>query len=67
MKLTLWTNVIDGQRLSEDELAEMRRRAHSAYEANRHIFEDEAEALAALGVVAFCEATETYRCPLPAA
>jgi hypothetical protein len=67
MKLTLWTNVIDGQRLSEDELAEMRQRAHWAYEANRHIFEDEAEALAALGVIAFCEVTESYRCPQPAA
>jgi hypothetical protein len=68
MKLTLWTNMIDGQRLSEDELVEMRRRAHCAYEANRHIFEDEAEALAALGVVAYCEYTDLDRvCPSPAA
>jgi hypothetical protein len=38
--------VLDGARL-----AEFRQRAHRLYETNAHIFEDELDALTALGVV----------------
>jgi hypothetical protein len=51
MALTLWTNEITGERLSRRQLAGWRRRARRLYEVNCHIFEDEVEALAALGVV----------------
>jgi hypothetical protein len=51
MALTLWTNEITGERLSRRQLASWRRRARRLYEVNGHIFEDEIEALAALGVV----------------
>ncbi len=55
MALTLWTNVNTGQRLNRAELEGMRRRAHDVYEKNSHIFEDEADALSALGIVpVFC-------------
>jgi hypothetical protein len=51
MALTLWTNEMTGERLDRLELDGWRRRARRLYEVNTHIFEDEAEALAALGVV----------------
>jgi hypothetical protein len=51
MALTLWTNEITGQRLDRLQLDEWRRRARRLYEVNSHLFEDELEALAALGVV----------------
>jgi hypothetical protein len=51
MALTMWINDFTGQRLSVAELREHRRRAHEAYRVNAHIFEDETEALAALGIV----------------
>ncbi len=40
-----------GRWLVGDRLAEYRRQAHLLYEANSHIFEDELDALTALGVV----------------
>ncbi|HWC66651.1 MAG TPA: hypothetical protein VG478_01175 [Acidimicrobiales bacterium] len=51
MALTMWINDFTGKRLSVAELREHRRRAHEAYRVNAHIFEDETEALAALGIV----------------
>lgn len=49
MELTTWADV-HGRRLSTDELTAIKLTARRAYEANTHIFEDEAEALEALGV-----------------
>jgi hypothetical protein len=51
MALTLWTNEITGERLDRPQLDEWRRRARRLYEVNSHIFEDELEVLAALGIV----------------
>jgi hypothetical protein len=51
MALTMWSNTITDERLDEQELERFQRRAHRLYEANVHIFEDELDALAALGVV----------------
>ena len=49
MALSTWVNVITDRRLDVDELQQLRDRAHRLYEANGHIFEDECEALCALG------------------
>jgi hypothetical protein len=49
--MTLWVNTITGQRLDRDELDVLRSKAHRAYEANSHIFEDEYDALTAFGAV----------------
>jgi hypothetical protein len=49
--MTLWVNTITGERLDRVTLDEMRAQAHRTYEANTHIFEDEFEALTALGAV----------------
>ena len=49
MALSMWTNAITGQTLDTDELRLLQARAHRLYEANPHIFEDEREALVALG------------------
>ena len=51
MAMTLWTNTTTGRLLDQVELARFRRRARRVYEVNTHIFEDEVDALAALGVV----------------
>ena len=50
MALTMWTDSTTGKRLDGRQLSELRERAHRLYEANTHIFEDELDALAALGV-----------------
>jgi hypothetical protein len=50
MALTMWTDAKTGERLDGRQLSELRERAHRLYEANTHIFEDEVDALAALGV-----------------
>jgi len=50
MALSMWTNVFTGQRLNTEELRRLRAQAHRLYEVNPHIFEDEREALVALGV-----------------
>lgn len=61
MALTMWTNVMSGKRLNSEELAAFRAQAHRVYEANSAIFEDEREALAALGVMSMREAmTEVF-------
>ena len=49
--MTLWVNTITGERLDRVALDELRAKAHTLYEANTHIFEDELEALNALGGV----------------
>ena len=51
MTPTMWSNTITGERLDRGELTQYQLRAHRLYEANQHIFEDELDALAALGVV----------------
>lgn len=51
MVKTQWVNVITGERLDRASLAVLRHKAHRAYEANTHIFEDEMDALSAFGVV----------------
>ena len=50
MALTMWTKPTGG-RLDREELVQFRARAHRLFEANMHIFEDELDALSALGVV----------------
>ena len=50
MALTMWTKPTGG-RLDREELMQFQARAHRLYEANMHIFEDELDALSALGVV----------------
>lgn len=52
MALNMWINTITGHRLDDCELTRLRQHAHVLYEANVHIFEDEREALRALGVEA---------------
>jgi hypothetical protein len=49
---TFWINDFTGARLDADELGRMRRQAHDVYLRNTHIFEDEVDALSALGAVA---------------
>jgi hypothetical protein len=49
--MTLWVNTITGERLDRDALDVLRRKAHRAYEANAHLFEDEYDALTAFGAV----------------
>jgi hypothetical protein len=51
MTPTMWLNEVTGERLDADALAQLRAEAHRLYEANVHIFEDELDALAALGAV----------------
>jgi hypothetical protein len=47
----MWCNTLTGERLDRVQLQRYKERAHLLYEANRHIFEDELDALAALGVL----------------
>lgn len=51
MALTYWTDTTTGERLNRVKLDCVRRQARRVYEANSHIFEDELDALAALGIV----------------
>ncbi len=51
MRMTQWIDSLTGRLLDASELAGRRRQAHQVYEANAHIFEDELDALCALGVV----------------
>ena len=53
--MTLWVNTITGERLDRVTLDCLRARAHDLYEVNSHIFEDELEALNALGAVPMLE------------
>ena len=47
----LWFDEIRGLPIDAAELQRLRRRAHDIYLRNGHIFDDEADALAALGAV----------------
>ncbi len=51
MELTMWLDARSGRRLGRSELSALRHRARTLYAANTHIFEDQEEALAALGAV----------------
>jgi hypothetical protein len=55
MGLSRWTNDRTGEIVDHDTLGQLRDRAHRLYEANTHIFEDEHEALSAMGVVPVLE------------
>ena len=55
MALTLWADCRTGKQLDDAELKVLRLQARRVYEVNTHIFEDEADALTALGVVALRE------------
>ena len=50
-RATLWIDEITGASIDADQLSWLRRKAHLVYLRNSHIFEDEADALAALGAV----------------
>ncbi len=68
MATTQWVNLITGERLDRAMLADLRRRARRAYEANTHLFEDEREALVALGVATIAELDQLRPAlPLPVA
>ena len=49
--MTYWMNEITGVLLDEAGLRELHERARRLYAVNGHIFEDEREALSALGAV----------------
>jgi hypothetical protein len=51
MAATFWVDTITGRALDARELADLRGKANVVYAANTHIFEDEADALTALGAV----------------
>jgi hypothetical protein len=59
MATTGWVNEITGRRLDTDELRRLQARARRLYAANMHIFEDERDALSALGVVPLSEVAGT--------
>jgi hypothetical protein len=50
-RASLWVDEITGASINADQLCQLRRKAHLVYLRNSHIFEDEADALAALGAV----------------
>jgi hypothetical protein len=56
MAIAGWIDDITGCPLDKEQLGQLRERAHHLYEANTHIFEDEHEALSALGAVPAFEA-----------
>lgn len=49
--LTFWVNTFTGERLDRDALDALRAKAHRTYESHTHLFEDEYDALTALGAV----------------
>lgn len=53
--LTLWMDTTTGQRLDRAAVESFRHKAHELFEANTQIFEDEADALTALGVVSILQ------------
>jgi len=55
MALTMWRNMTNGDRLERSELEQFQERAQQLYRSNPHIFEDERDALGALGVVSITE------------
>src|SRR5262245_35509756 len=59
MALTLWINSTSGERLDDRQMRDLRHRARALYAVNTHIFEDELDALTALGVVSTVSSRET--------
>jgi hypothetical protein len=57
MELTHWINA-SGERLDHTQMRELRGRAGALYAMNSHIFEDELDALTALGVVSLSSRSE---------
>ena len=64
MAKTLWVNANTGERLEPAALVALRAHAHRVYEANTHIFEDEFEALSALGVMSADEFNRQFAAAL---
>lgn len=62
MALTLWFDQLSDRRLSEEELADLQRRAECLYQTNTHIFEDARDALAALGAIPLNEHLQLLGC-----
>jgi hypothetical protein len=58
MALTLWINSTSGERLDDRQMRDLRHRARALYAVNSHIFEDELDALTALGVVSTVSSRE---------
>jgi hypothetical protein len=56
MAPTTWTNSITGERLDRGQVGDVQARSRRLYEANTHLFEDEWDALVALGVVSLVAA-----------
>jgi hypothetical protein len=65
MAMTLWVDSSSGERLDHGRLCEWRRRARALYAVNSHIFEDELDALTALGVVPFVSDPSHRELPQP--
>jgi hypothetical protein len=65
MALTLWIDASSGERLDHTRLRELRCRARALYAVNVHIFEDEHDALTALGIVPY--SSSPSHCELPQA
>jgi hypothetical protein len=63
MALTMWIDSSSGERIDRRRLRELLRRARALYAVNAHIFEDERDALAALGVLPLV--SQTSHCELP--
>jgi hypothetical protein len=57
MALTLWMNANSGELLDDVEMRALRIRARALYAMNGHIFEDELDALNALGAVSSLQAS----------
>lgn len=56
MRCAWWINEITDEPLDAATMHELRLKARRLYEMNTHIFEDECEALAALGAVPIMDA-----------
>jgi len=54
MAMTMWINDLTGESLDDAGVKRGWRKAKRVYAANTHIFEDEYEALGALGIVPMC-------------
>jgi len=61
--MTRWINATTGEALDRHQLDAWRRRARAFYRANGHIFEDEVDALSALGIIPAGELVAAGACP----
>ena len=57
MARTLWIDSTSGAHLDDRQMGELRSRARALYAVNTHIFEDELDALTALGAVSLVSVT----------